>query len=307
MLMADQVCSSPPPRGRITPQLSTSLGEVQSGWDGETATRLLSPFMGARDPGVNEDGFPADQFVKGWAGRGEDMEICHGDPTKTPKMHRTSHRATGMQIQAKRQRPESGGRKRSSPWGTGQGWISAPLRRHRKPEWGERNTQLRGHVHGAHLGCPAHQGKEHEAKICRAQGSGVRCWALLVTHMWSGKSRDLPGVSHWSEAIKGIQHSSAWPSRSRSVGPTQCSWSSFLPHVSDSVPSIPEKGPGPLHPLMAPYLKGFSIWINSLTIPQPQPSSAVRLPAAPSPPSSSEAPPYSPYPGLSLHFSGLLN
>ena len=47
-----------------------------------------------------------------------------------------------------------------------------------------------------HLGCPAHQGKEHEAKICRAQGSGVRCWALLVTHMWSGKSRDLPGVSH---------------------------------------------------------------------------------------------------------------
>lgn len=56
--------------------------------------------MGAGDPGVAEDRSPADQFMKGWAGRGEDTAVCHGDPTKIPKMQRTSHGATGMQIQA---------------------------------------------------------------------------------------------------------------------------------------------------------------------------------------------------------------
>ena len=55
-----------------------------------------------------EDGFPADQFVKGWAGRGGDMEVYHGDPAKPPKMQRTSHRATGVKIRAKWQSPEQG-------------------------------------------------------------------------------------------------------------------------------------------------------------------------------------------------------
>lgn len=57
-----------------------------------------------------EDGFPADQFVKGWAGRGGDMEVDHGDPAKPPKMQRTSHRAPDVQIRAKWQSPEQGER-----------------------------------------------------------------------------------------------------------------------------------------------------------------------------------------------------
>ena len=37
------------------------------------------------------------------------MRVCHGDPTKTPKTQRTSHRATGMPIQAKQGRSQAEG------------------------------------------------------------------------------------------------------------------------------------------------------------------------------------------------------
>ena len=106
--------AAPHPEAESPPSPAPALGRFNQG-----ETEKLLPIcclhetgdqsMGAADPGMAEDGFPAHQFVKGWAGRGEDIEVCHGDPTKIPKMQRTSHRATGMQIQDKRQRPESGG------------------------------------------------------------------------------------------------------------------------------------------------------------------------------------------------------
>lgn len=49
------------------------------------------------------------------------MQVCHGDPTKNPqdaKNFPQSHRHANPSQAAG---PESGGRGRSSPWGTGQG------------------------------------------------------------------------------------------------------------------------------------------------------------------------------------------
>ena len=70
MLMADQVCSSPSPRGRITSQPSTRLGEVQSGWDGETVAHLLSP----RNWGPIDGGR---RPRHGW-GRVSSRSVCEG-------------------------------------------------------------------------------------------------------------------------------------------------------------------------------------------------------------------------------------
>lgn len=65
----------------------------------------------AGDPGVAEDGFPVDQLVKGWAGRG-DMRCITETPQNPTKMHSASHRAAEPRVR---------GGTEVSPWGTGQG------------------------------------------------------------------------------------------------------------------------------------------------------------------------------------------